>query len=766
MAQWGARWVGVVILATGSVGAHSVPASKSIRDTINRARAALGSQPRATEAKGFTPDSTRPLPAPREDKNTFRLLNMDKGSGAGNKVRGEGHIHFTFRGYEVWADKVDGDRETQVFTLEGNVRVAGEEQSAEAERAIVDFRARTMRYESGRGSIGPKPLGGQLRAPLYVTGTGFGGTGRFFGVNSSLTTCEYPDPHYQLVARSIDVIPSKRAILRHVKVEILHKTVVTLPFMVIPLNERMNRYSPEVGQSREEGYYIKNSIGIPLRGSSFVNARTDYFTKLGAGLGGDWNYSNRTTAGLIRAYGLTGTTPSRLYSVDHRQMVLGGKLNVVGQWIQDNYLTALNTRTYNIRSNFTRPLDGGNLRLSLNRSGSRSSTFRNLNQTMSLEHQQKWNPRSSTSLNIDFNTYRTSGLGGLSEQKAVNLNFKASQDLSRAQALFDYQRVIPVASSVPFFSSQDRTPMFTLSTASNRWTGLNRDRFPWRAEYSVGELGDSLRKSRVTRNHLDLSTNNELGERSRHKAGYDLRFRQGFYSDSTAQYNWSANLHYGYSVGPKSQLNLRYSTLRQQGFTPLAIDRTGERNELSSDLSWKILPSLSLGAQSSFDFVQFRRHETPWQGVGVRSEWYPDDKFFLRFNANYDTFRSAWSNLRFDSGWKVSEGYMSVGLRYDGIRHTWGNVNLFAEGLRWKRLKTSALLNFNGYTGRFDTRQLSFIYDLHCAEAIFQIIDQSTGYRRGTEFGLFIRLKALPFDTPFGVGRRGQAIGTGTGIGF
>jgi hypothetical protein len=75
----------------------------------------------------------------------------------------------------------------------------------------------------------------------------------------------------------------------------------------------------------------------------------------------------------------------------------------------------------------------------------------------------------------------------------------------------------------------------------------------------------------------------------------------------------------------------------------------------------------------------------------------------------------------------------------------------------------SALLLYNGFLERFDSRHFAFTYDLHCAEAVLQIIENNVGFRPGREFLFFIRIKALPFDSPFGTGRLGQPIGLGGG---
>jgi hypothetical protein len=109
---------------------------------------------------------------------------------------------------------------------------------------------------------------------------------------------------------------------------------------------------------------------------------------------------------------------------------------------------------------------------------------------------------------------------------------------------------------------------------------------------------------------------------------------------------------------------------------------------------------------------------------------------------------------------------LSIGSYFDGIAHTWSNVNLFLDGLKIGKTKFGAILNYNGYTQQLDSAQYSVIYDLHCAEAVFTVMSQNTGFEPGTTYQFFIRLKALPFNSGFGAGNRGQPLGTGTGSSY
>ncbi len=207
--------------------------------------------------------------------------------------------------------------------------------------------------------------------------------------------------------------------------------------------------------------------------------------------------------------------------------------------------------------------------------------------------------------------------------------------------------------------------------------------------------------------------------------------------------------------------------------TQIAIITTGETTKMGV-VSTLLLPDLALldadltlGLQSSYDFTQEDRpNVSPWQLVGARTEWRPNENFEIRSVASYDPQRQVWSNLRFDLGWQSDEAFVSLGARYDGFRQQWGAVNAYFEGLKFGRLRATGVVNFNGYLKKIEAQQYLLTYDLHCAELVMQVIDNRVGFRPGREIYVFLRLKAIPYQPDFGVGRRGQPIGTGTGSGF
>jgi hypothetical protein len=253
-------------------------------------------------------------------------------------------------------------------------------------------------------------------------------------------------------------------------------------------------------------------------------------------------------------------------------------------------------------------------------------------------------------------------------------------------------------------------------------------------------------------------------KQTRLEIGYGGRFNQGIYGSDAAQYTTSANGSMRYRLAGESGLNFRYNYLQSRGYTPLQMDHFGRTNTMSIDLNMKPIKTLTLAAQSGYDFIQDTQYgQSHWQTVGLRTEWAPKEWFRFRTLSTYDTSEESLGSVRCDLTYKPGATYVGVGAKYDGLVHKWGSMSLFVDGLKMGRLKVSSLLIYNGYLKEFEARHFSFTYDLHCAEAILQVIDNPVGFRSGTQLVFMIRLKAFSTATPFGTGQRGQSLGLGGG---
>jgi LPS-assembly protein len=734
------------------------------------------------EPTGFPPLPSKddfPLPPPRDygtDERVMRIEESGETSGVGNHVHVEHGFHIRFRGYDVYGDALDGERDTEIFTATGNVRLVGVDQTIRGEKITIDFHNKSYHAYKAEADLKPSffPLGTVID-DVYVTGEDSEGSGReLFGQDIKFTTCNLPDPHFYFIARSSDLRPGKRLILRHVTVVLLHKKLLTIPYLSIPLDDRKNHIIPEVGDDPTAGYYIKTWIPIALHGDNqTLTARLDYYSKLGVGTGLEYDYANRLVNGILAIYGIFGQSNEQDLNIQHQEHFGKATLNIGAQYANNDYLQSPGTQLLNLNTQLTIP-QGTRAVDQISYSQSTNNGFgANSNQeTATLNDTRTWNPRLRTNLTLGY-TASSSSFGGYSDSSynssMMDVNFEADQDLKRATAELQYMRNIPIGSSQSsFFGLEDEAPVITLRSDSPRLLGQKLgSEYPFTTDLSFGNFGvpsffgSSLPS--IWRTNFDFNYTKPDDPNKRFDWSGDARFTQGMYSDDTAQYVQGTDLSTRYNLGRDTAFNMHYSYLEQHGYTPLTQDVTGQSNLLTSDLSFRPIRSLILAAQTGYDFMSYQEGTNPWQSLGLRAEWRPLSNFQFRTLATYTSTLGSLSTVQCDLAFKPGATFLSAGFRYDALQHTIGEWDLFVDALKWGRMKLSMVLDYDGYAHTFTADHFSITYDLHCAEAIFQVLDNPTGFRSGTQLAFFIRLKAFPFDTPFGVGNSGQAVGAGFG---
>lgn len=707
-----------------------------------------------------------------DEQQFFQLINADESEKNGPDVHARGHVEFMARGYHVVCDEAFGNLVSQVFTCSGNVMVVGNGINVVGDRVTVDLINENYVAEQAESQIDPNQLENRLTDKLYVTGKLSAGTARLtHTLDGDLTTCNLKYPHYDLEARDLEIRTGKRAILRDARLHLFGKTILRVPFMVIPLDDRTTRNMPYVGYTDDEGYFVKNTYGIPLKGQTTLMTHEDYMTKLGLGLGGDLGYASSFAAGNARIYKIFGKARTLTFSDSHRQTFRGGSFTLDNDYQKDNYLTAPGQTLLNTRASVTFNNLGAQratTRLMLNRSSSDADSYSSVNETLGLTDDHWWGDlRTETQVNlITSNSQYSSGTSTTTERMQVRL--KASQDVSLGTASLQYQRTIPIGQASGFLGSSDLTPVLSLASDSQHLLGREEGRdFPFKTELSWGEYADTRRQSTVDRTAFSFAFNKSTTDEDR-RINLDTNgsFRQGIYSDDTAQYVLGLNSNFRYRLGSDTGINFRYSYLRPYGYSPLSIDSTGRTNVFTTDVNVRPINSLLLGAQTGYDLLRLKESEVAWQQVGLRSEWTPRNGILLRGLYTYDTFNSVWSQLRFDFAAYGRETRLNLNAQYDGQQHTWSTLAGSVDGLRIGRTKISALFSYNGYLKEFDTKQYAVTYDLHCAEAILSVQENNFGFRPGRQIYFMIRIKAFPYDVPFGTGTRGQGVGYGQGVGF
>lgn len=709
----------------------------------------------------------KPLPAPSQQNSVpLKVVSVDSSRINGDETAWEGNVILEYKGYRLKANSIKGNRRTQIFVLTGGAELSGEGDVVSGEDVTVDFDKETYTFSGGKAAITPTRLQGYATDKFYVSaGAGELRAKHYHVTNAKLTSCDREHPHYAFLVRDGEIIPGDRITIEGFGLEIGGKTLFRLPKIVIPLLDDRPRYTPEVGHSNDEGYYIKSRYATPLGGRDILDTRLDYMTKLGFGLGADYSYFKPTMSGLASVYGITGSRNTKLAKLNHQQRFGSSQLALDATWQQNNYLASPQTTLSNIRGQLNIPSKTGQTTLAFYQSGTSNGTFDSNNGNFSLTDTRKFGSGLRTTLNATLSSNSSkSGSTSLSDSERLDLRFQGTQELRSLTADLLYQRTVPVSGTQSFYAS-NRTPLLTLTSDTRRLFGERfGQKWPFQAQFAVGELEDPGSAGPISRFWFDLRGGQSERLSKRLSLSWNTQFSQGVYSDDTAQYvvAYSGQANYGFAKD--SSLRLNYQRLKQVGYTPLSLDLTGKSDSFDLGFQWAFAPGWTTNISTGYDLLSIERGLTPWRMVQVGANYrHKQDKFL--FSTAYDTFNQNWSYIRAEGQFQLGDVLLAAAARYDGQRSKLAAATVQVYGLKSGPFTADFILSYNGYTNSFDAQQYSISYDMHCTEAVLEFTDFRSGFRSGTQIAFYIRIKALPFGGDFGYGRRGQRIGGIGGFG-
>ncbi|HAY13332.1 MAG TPA: hypothetical protein DCY02_02550, partial [Armatimonadetes bacterium] len=214
--------------------------------------AAIRSLPPKTEGEPVTPPSggTPPIRIERAGsvERSGKLIRLT--NGAAVKI-GERNITGETAIIDEANDRVE---------IAGGARVEGAGDDIQAERISADLRFQRTNLTDARFRLSPSWFEGRVTDDFFVrAGEAQSNERGYFVIAGQCTTCNDGRPHYHIGADRIEIFPSDRIILRGARINILGSTILKLPALTIPLLENSNpRYLPLIGQSRDEGYFIKS----------------------------------------------------------------------------------------------------------------------------------------------------------------------------------------------------------------------------------------------------------------------------------------------------------------------------------------------------------------------------------------------------------------------------------------------------------------------------------------------------------------------------
>ena len=713
-------------------------------------------------------------------------------------VIGRGDVKVNYKGYALTGDQAELDTNKGIVTFTGPVHLVGPTgQTAEVGadgRLRLNLNRGTYTLTGARSVIQPEqvqaPIG--LILPIYVFGGVVRGRPGFIDARGSqFTTCDFTDPHYSFGAREMYIIPGRRLVGRNVSFYRKGHRVFSIPYLVLPLNQRLARQTlfPQVGQTPDEGYFIKFAIGYALAASLPGILRVEEFQKKGTGLGFDQTYGSpdRPTRGsgiltLYRLYDQSQGVDDINGSLNHAQRFGTVNATLSTQYQQNSYFAGLtHSQSQNTTLGLTRIV--GNLSTSLLTTLTQNSFGYGSSQTLTSSLDNTYSPTGTSSLEtrFDFSQFTSPGFLGVNgsnrQELDSNLDYRNRGKKVDFEVLATkYTQLASSSGSTQFFGGLERLPEFRLTTDALRMAFLSRF-LPktTKLDVSLGAFNEpsSLTKSQRARFNIDLGTTT-VKFSGRSDFDYGGSFQQGFYGDDTAQYVLNGRTAYRLRVGRNSTLGATYTYLRPYGYTPFQFDYAGSTNLASLNLAVQESKAFQLAVGTGYDFnqlqSQFGYRATPFQTISAQALYTPVQ--FLRFRStlsydlNNNRLLDLTNYLRIRSSDALS---LDLSGRFDPILHRYTTLNgsLNLPFLRDHRedagYRLRAIAGYNGITSAFDYKGLALTRSWHDYDLSFIYQDTLSSLRPGSSFNLTFRLKAFPAYEPFAIGQYGQALDTGIG---
>lgn len=715
------------------------------------------------------------------------------------KFTGTGNVKVRYQGYTLTGDRVDVDTDRGLATFTGNVHLlAPNGQKADAGQngvLRVNLRRGTYTLTGARSVVQPEETQLGLILPVYVYGGVVRGRPGFIDARGGrFTTCDFLDPHYSFGAREIYLIPGKRIVGRNVSFYRKDRRLFTIPYFVAPLDQRLARQTifPQVGQTPDEGYFIKFAFGYALAASLPGILRIDEFQKKGTGLGFDQSYGDSSrpqrgsgTASIYRLYDRSRGVEDVNGSINHVQQfgTISAALN--SQFQQNSYYAGLSkSLSQNTSLNLSRAV--GNVSTSLLTTLTQNSFGLGRSQTLTSSLDNTYRPTGLSSLEtrFDFSQNQSPGLIGnlgASDRQELdsNLDYRQTSRVADFELLATkYTQLKNTGGSSQFFGGLERLPEFRIATDALRLAALSRF-LPktTRLDLSLGAFNEpsSLTSSQRARFNFDLGTTTQkLSGRS--TFDYGGSFQQGFYGNDTAQYVLNGRTAYRLRIGTKSTLGATYTYLRPYGYTPYQFDYAGSTNLVGLNLAVQERRSFRLSVGTGYDLNRLHPlpgfRATPYQTLSTQALYTPSAAFAFRTTTSYDLNTNRLLDLTNTLRLRgTNDLSLDASGRFSPTLHRYTTINgsLSLPFLRDPNpreesgYRLRAIGGYNGITSRFDYKGLALTRSWHDYElsAIYQ--DVPNGLRPGSTFTLNFRLKAFPAYEPFATGQYGQALDTGIG---
>ncbi|MCE5324314.1 hypothetical protein LLG46_13520 [bacterium] len=682
-----------------------------------------------------------------------------------------GHVTARYRNVLVTADAGTVDYKTNTATFCGNVVFQIDKQQVLGKQIIINLNTGKWDMQDAITTLTPDFTRGYTCAPVFGNAPTIEGIKRSSMAvrKGEVTTCDLADPHYQLVARSVDIYPGQRLVLRNVKLIALHKRLLTFRRLVIPINRIMRdpELLPKIGQTTEEGFYTKFSYPLSGSGKEATLLLVDLMSKKGVGTGISNNYQSGSTNGDVQFYTLNDRNIGRqTYTgrVNHNQCLGDYKLNLMTDFRANEYQYAPHSQTLTGRATLLRDTSMSKSSLVIGYQSNNTYT-KTSSTTGNLTYSQKIGTNSSLDSLFNYIAYSgstnnarlTSNLAFTKKEEKFDWSLTAIKQTDLSDEAF-------VTSGS--FGGVEKLPELSLTTDSARIGNLLPFGIPTQMKLAFGEYAE-VGNTSLFRTYYEMATPakpHPISSTWNLLMGAGLK--QYVYSNDTAQYALNASTQLKKKFTECSDFSLTYRYQNPRGYTPFRSDYISTYNIINAALT------LKQGENNKFSLIggyNFEQPSVPWQNTTLRwsIQTSPHLLFYTATGFNFNTWK--WKALINQVRYRSLDDCFrfDLGTRYDttvGVRKL-SSIKGLLDTRVGPKTRVQASLGYNGISQDFDYQNIMITRDLHCWELSLAYVNQ-TGFYTDKGIRLNLRIKAFPLTQNFGAGAFGQVLDTSVGEDF
>lgn len=677
-------------------------------------------------------------------------------------------VSVTYRNTITKANTVKIDWPARMAYFTGNVVFRVDDQPIYGDEMELNFKTREWKLKKGNAVLQPDFLQGYVVSPIFSKGESLEGVRdtKFVGRRSHTTTCNYPVPHYEILAKSVTVYPDKWLIIRNATMVVLGHKLITVPLLVYPLRQlpENQQLTPEVGQSQEEGYFLKTTFAYLATAAVAGYINLDLMSKKGIGFGTRRTYSTARNSGDWQVYELKDkVTHQNTFTgqMTHSQLLGDVRTQLSANVRNNSYLYAPQSRSFNSQLSLSRNVRDMQSSLVLSQ-GLDSVTVQTRRLNGNLTHRQLFRNNMRLDSNFIYNSF-----GGTNQATTARLTSNAQ--ITRDEGKYDWTisaQKLNDLSHEAFagqgkFSGIERLPEVSLFSDNTRFPKTPFFRIPLQMKLSYGKYNELPDRTMRNRTYFELNTPvNEHNIAGPWFLDTGAGFRQFVYSDDTAQYSVDANATIKKKLGQVSTLSFAYRYQKPRGFTPFRFDYIARYNNLTANLDVRESDRFKLSLLTGYSIEQ---KQFPWQDATLRFSIQATDSFLFYTSTAYDLNRSVWRAVINQFRFRPNERFkFDLGTRYDPTIRKWAVIKPVMDTQIGDKTRLEAAASYNGVTKSFEYRSFRLTRDLHCWEASLIYVDQP-GFYENQSIMFYLRIKAFPIFEQFGVGSFGQAQDTSVG---